>query len=158
MMAAAVTRFDKNGPLPPVDEKTFFVGCPAYRATFASSAPDDGGTFPQVLAERFGADFLVIPVEPKEEEIQKAKKATQPGQTVVVGTYNGHLNRGQLALVEALCGADRRVIAVALRNPYDLQAVPKKVWTLAAFEYTPLSFDAVEQVLRGNEAAGRLTL
>ena len=75
-----------------------------------------------------------------------------------VGTYNGHLNRGQLALVDALCDAQRKVIAVALRNPYDLPAVSPKAWKLAAFEYTARSFDAVEQVLRGAPAPGKLHL
>ena len=77
---------------------------------------------------------------------QAVLQATRPGQTVVAGTYNAHLNRGQLALVNALCEAGRKVIAVALRNPYDLPALSEKAWKLAAFEYTPLSFDAVEPV------------
>ena len=55
-----------------------------------------------------------------------------------------------------LCEAGRKVIAVALRNPYDLPALSEKAWKLAAFEYTPLSFDAVEQVLRGADAPGSL--
>ena len=158
IMAAAMTRLDENGALPKVDEQAFFVGCPAYRATFASSAPDDGNTFAQTLAGRFGAGFRVTGVQPDEQEIQSVLDATRPDQTVVVGTYNGHLNRGQLALVNALCDAQRKVITVALRNPYDLPAVSPKAWKLAAFEYTALSFDAVEQVLRGAPAPGKLHL
>lgn len=156
IMEQAMTRLDENGVLPPVDEHALFVGCPAYRATFASSAPDDGNTFAQTLAGRFGAAFQVTPVQPAEADIQAVLQATRPGQTVVAGTYNAHLNRGQLALVNALCEAGRKVIAVALRNPYDLPALSEKAWKLAAFEYTPLSFDAVEQVLRGADAPGSL--
>lgn len=158
MMAAALTRLDENGPLPPVDETAFFVGCPAYRATFASSAPDDGNTFAETLARRFGAGFLVTPVQPGGAEIGRAVAMTRPGQTVVAGTYNGHLNRGQLRLVNELCAAGRRVIAVALRNPYDLPLLAKEVWKLAAFEYTPLSFDAVEAALCGGKTPGSLHL
>lgn len=158
MMAAAIARLDHNGPLPPVDETAFFVGCPAYRATFASSAPDDGNTFPEVLARRFGACFLVTPVQPGEETVQQALALTHTGQTVVAGTYNAHLNRGQLCLVNALCAAGRRVIAVALRNPYDLPLLGAESWKLAAFEYTPLSFNAVEAVLRGAPAPGEIHL
>lgn len=158
IMAAAITRLDDNGPLPAVDAQAFFVGCPAYRATFASNAADDGNTFAETLAQRFGAAFRVTPVQPEQADIQAVLALTHPGQTVVAGTYNGHLNRGQLALVDALCEAQRQVIAVALRNPYDLPALSPKAWKLAAFEYTPLSFDAVEQVLRGAPAPGRLHL
>ena len=158
MMAAAITRMDENGPLPAVDERAFFTGCPAYRATFASSAPDDGNTFAQVMAERFHAPFCVTPVQPGPQDIAAVLAATEEGQTVVAGTYNAHLNTGQLALVNALCEGGRRVIAVALRNPYDLPQLSPRAWKLAAFEYTPLSFDAVEQVLRGAPAPGRLQL
>lgn len=158
IMAGAITRLDGKGALPPVDEKALFVGCPAYRATFASSAPDDGRTFAQTLAGRFGAGFLVTPVQPAEADIQRALYVTQPGQTVVVGTYNAHLNQGQLALVNELCAAGRQVVAVALRNPYDLPLMSKRAWKLAAYEYTPLSFGAVEAVLRGASAPGQLRL
>lgn len=158
MMAQAVTRMDALGPLPAVDGHAFFVGCPAYRATFASSAPDDGRTFAQTMAERFGARFAVTPVQPGQVDLGRVLQETAPGQTVVVGTYNGHLNRGQIDLANALCAAGRAVIAVALRNPYDLTAIDAGAWKIAAFEYTPLSFDAVEQVLRGAQAPGRLEL
>ena len=158
MMAAAITRMDENGPLPAVDERAFFTGCPAYRATFVSSAPDDGNTFAQVMAECFHAPFCVTPVQPGPQDIAAVLAATKEGQTVVAGTYNAHLNTGQLALVNALCEGGRRVIAVALRNPYDLPQLSPCAWKLAAFEYTPLSFDAVEQVLRGAPAPGRLQL
>lgn len=156
MMRAAIARVDMGGVLPPVDENAFFIGCPAYRATFASSAPDDGATFAQVLGERFGAPFQVTPVQPAQADIDHAMAATHAGQTVVAGTYNAHLNRAQLALVEALYQGGRRVIAVALRNPYDLPLLSEPIFKLAAFEYTPLSFDAVEQVLRGAPAPGRV--
>ncbi len=158
MMEAAITRLDENGPLPEVNEHTLFLGCPAYRATFASSAPDDGKTFAQVLAQSFGANFIVTPVQPEKKQIQEALRASRPGQTVVAGSYNGHLNQGQLELIRALCAADRLVIAVALRNPYDLLELPETVWKLAAFEYTPLSFHAVKQVLLGAPAPGKLRL
>ena len=90
--------------------------------------------------------------------MRKALKLTRPGQTVVAGTYNAHLNQGQLKLVDALCAAGRQVVAVALRDPYDLPLLSGRAWKLAAYEYTPLSFGAVEAVLRGADAPGRLHL
>ena len=158
IMAAAIARLDDGGPLPPVDQHTHFISCPAYRATFASSALDHSSPFAQALALRFGASSTITPVQPKDDVIRLALHLTHPGQTVVAGTYNGHLNPGQLDLVNALCDAQRRVIAVALRNPYDLPLLRQNACKLAAFEYTPLSFDAVEAVLRGAQAPGRLEL
>ena len=88
-------------------------------------------------------------VQPDEQEIQSVLDATRPDQTVVVGTYNGHLNRGQLALVDALCDAQRKVIAVALRNPYDLPAVSPK-----AVSYTHLRKRFIAEHRRHRERDG----
>lgn len=154
IMRKAIVRADSL-PLPPVDETAVFMGCAAYRTTFASEIRDEENTFPQVMARRFGGGCLITPVNPEEKDIAEALGRTKEGQTVVTGTYNGHLNRGQLRLVNALCEAGRRVIAVALRNPYDLDLISDAACKLAAFEYTSLSFDAVERILRGEPAEGR---
>ncbi|MEG1068975.1 MAG: glycoside hydrolase family 3 protein [Ruthenibacterium sp.] len=158
MMQSAITRLDKNGALPAVNAQTFFVGCPAYRATIASNAQDDGATFAQVLAQHFGAPFQVTSVNPAHDEVEEVLLAAQNAKVVVAGTYNAHLNLGQIALVNALCDAGHSVIAVALRNPYDLSFLRESAYKLAAFEYSPLSFGAVEAVLRGGAATGKFTL
>lgn len=158
MMDTAITRLDENGPLPLVDEDAFFISCPAYRATFASDAPDDGNTFAQNFARRFSSSYQITPVQPKPEDIESALRHTRPGQTVVAATYNGHLNRDQLTLVNRLAREKRKVICVALRNPYDLPLLDSNIYKIAAFEYTTLSFNAVERILRGEPAQGRLEL
>lgn len=158
MMNDAITRLDLNGPLPVVNEKAFFISCPVYRATFASDAPDDGNTFAYNLAQRFGAAYQVTPVLPQPRDVEQALANTHAGQTVVAATYNGHLNREQLTLVNCLSRAKRRVICVALRNPYDLPLLDPEVYKIAAYEYTALSFNAVERILRGEPARGQLDL
>lgn len=45
---------------------------------------------------------------------------------------------------------------MALQNPYDLLLLPPEIYKLADFGYTPLSFQAVEKVLAGGLALGRL--
>ncbi|MDR2095325.1 MAG: hypothetical protein LBP76_07380, partial [Treponema sp.] len=69
---------------------------------------------------------------------------------IVLGCYNAHLNRGQIELAKALAGLPLPFIAVALRNPYDLNLLPPHIYKLAAWEYTENSFEAVAAVLRGD--------
>ncbi len=156
LMQGAITRFDDNTSFPTIDADTHFVSCPVYRATFASSTSNED-TFAQHMAKRFGAKHTVVPVKPQTEDIESVLSATDEGQTVVVGTYNGHLNTEQLHLIEELHEKGRCVVAVALRNPYDLLSLPEAVYKLCAFEYSSRSFDAVEAVLRGRKATGKRT-
>lgn len=154
----SIVRIGRQDFMPVPDGNTFFTGCHAYRATFASSALSQGISFPEYLATSFGGEFSVTQVNPAESEIVEILDKTHPSQTVVVCTYNGHLNTGQLVLVNTLCENQRNVIAVAMRNPYDLFMIDERAYKLAAFEYTPLSFSSIERVLRGAPCEGRLNI
>jgi Glycosyl hydrolase family 3 C terminal domain. len=68
---------------------------------------------------------------------------------VVVGTYNAHLNPAQAKLVNSLLDASKKVMVVALRNPYDLLSFKGVSTYLCAYEYTPLSVESVLEVLNG---------
>jgi len=154
----SIVRIGREDPMPVPDSNTFFTGCHAYRATFASSAIGSGISFPEYIAKSFDGKFSITQVNPGENEILDVLQRTQPGQTVVVCTYNGHLNTGQLALVNTLCENHRNVIAIAMRNPYDLFRIDERAYKLAAFEYTPLSFSSVERVLCGAPCEGKLNI
>ncbi len=154
----SIVRIGREDPMPVPDGNTFFTGCHAYRATFASSAVGRGISFPEYIAKSFGGKYSVTQVNPDENEILDILQKTRPGQTVVACTCNGHLNTGQLALVNTLCENQRRVIAVAMRNPYDLFMIDERAYKLAAFEYTPLSFGSVERILRGAPCEGKLNI
>ncbi|MFA6732975.1 MAG: beta-N-acetylhexosaminidase, partial [Sphaerochaeta sp.] len=68
--------------------------------------------------------------------------------SVVVGTYNGHLHTGQLALANRLA-QKLPTLCVALRNPYDLGLLDKRVRSIAAYAYTESVIHALSQVLLG---------
>jgi beta-N-acetylhexosaminidase len=76
----------------------------------------------------------------------------------VVGTYNAHLYRGQLALANALSKATK-VCVFALRNPYDLSALNPSIRSYAAWSYTTMTLEAISRVLRGEiQARGLLPI
>lgn len=135
----------------------FFVGPRASRATNASNAADPSFSFPAEMASRLGGAHLVCPDDPTREDIEAAIVAARGATSVVVGTYNGHLHRGQLDLVRALAAGSVPIAVVALRNPYDLAELPREVVSYAAYEYTASCFEAVAAVLSGTaKAPGRL--
>lgn len=158
MSSKSIVRIGRTDNMPLPDKDTFFTGCYAYRATFASSALNQDISFPEYMATSFGGQFSVTPVNPSKNDICEILDKTHAGQTVVICTYNGHINQEQIKLVNALCENRRCVIAVAMRNPYDLAMIDDLAYKLAAFEYSQLSLNSVERVLRGAPCEGKLNI
>lgn len=147
----------KSRVLPPVDSHTLFMGSYASRSTLASSSADKSFSFPEYMAGEFAGQFLLTSVNPTAEEIKEVLEKAEGYKTVVYGTYNGHLNPGQLELANRLCENKENVIAVALRNPYDLGGIDKRAFRLAAYEYTTQVFEILSEIFKGNIApSGKL--
>jgi beta-N-acetylhexosaminidase len=138
---------------PSLGDRPFFAGCLAYRSTIASATPDSELSFPRWFAEKFGGSFQETPVNPDPADIAGTISAMPLSSAVVFGTYNGHLNRGQMELARALFEtAKQRGIPfalLALRNPWDISLLPDGVYGLALWEYTEKSFEAAAAVFRG---------
>ncbi|MDR1804327.1 MAG: beta-N-acetylhexosaminidase [Treponema sp.] len=141
------------GKAPPVfGPRPFFAGPLAYRATNASSTPLAQLSFARWFAERFDGSFAETPLNPDAAEINQIVSMPH-ASSIVMGTYNGHLNPGQMELVSALREvAEQREIpfmVLALRNPWDLYRLPKGVYGMALWEYSEKSFEAVASVFQG---------
>jgi beta-N-acetylhexosaminidase len=142
-----------DGRPPALGPAPLFVGCLPYRSTIASSKADTTLSFAPWFAQRLGGRALENSLNPGDEEIRQIVSQVPGASALVLGTFNGHLNRGQLALARALFQAARQegipLLAVALRNPYDLLEIPVGACRLAAWEYSLNSFAALEDVFQG---------
>lgn len=145
-----------SGPLFEADAGTFFCGCADYRASNAGNAARAGRSFPELLHDAFGGPYRVIARNPDAREIQETLQAAAGCGKVVAATLNGHLAPGQLELVRALAQSGKRVMAVAMRNPYDLFELPEGVAKVAAYDFNTAARQAVIDVLRGGACTGRL--
>jgi beta-N-acetylhexosaminidase len=77
--------------------------------------------------------------------------------TVLVGTAFTAGHAYQAAVVKALLQAGKRVVVVALRDPFDLLSFPEAPCYLATYDETPLSADvAVAVILGEREPRGHL--
>lgn len=161
MLQATITEVHRpvNG-VPTLGESPLCIGCPAWRTSLVGNV-DDGkaNLFGNLAAEELHGAAAVMTSDPDDAEIEALVQAAKAHSGAVVGTFNAYLRPGQRALVRALAEAGVPTAAVALRAPYDLAGLPKEVWTIAAFEYTPESVRAAARVLRGEvQATGRLTV
>jgi beta-N-acetylhexosaminidase len=137
-------------------KKPFFAGCLAYRSTIASASPDDQLSFGRWFASRFEGGYMGTPVNPTPDEIENIVKSMPESTSIVFGSYNGHLNRGQMQLAAAFFDMAKQkgipFACLALRNPWDISLLPQGAYGLALWEYTEKSFEAAAAVFRGESA------
>jgi beta-N-acetylhexosaminidase len=103
----------------------------------------------------FTATALSTGTAPSAATIAQAVAAAQQADAVIVGTYN--LTAAQKALVEQLVATGRPVVAIAIRNPYDVAPLPTVPAFLAAYSWTDVELRAAARVVAGKAAPrGRL--
>ena len=115
-----------------------------------------GGPPTAVLAQELtalGVSARALPTgfAPGPAVIGEAVAAARAGvDAVVVATYNVTAgSREQIALVEALVGAGVPVVALAVRNPYDVAFLPPVAAALACYGWTDVSMRAAARVVAG---------
>ncbi|MEV5355549.1 glycoside hydrolase family 3 protein [Streptomyces sp. NPDC052693] len=105
----------------------------------------------------FSATALPTGTAPSAATIAKAVAAARDVDAVVAATYNVTAGSGQQALVEQLVATGRPVVAVAIRNPYDVARLPSVPAFLAAYSWTDVELRAAARVIAGRaRPRGRL--
>ena len=101
------------------------------------------------LAAALDATAISSDANPTAANIRTAVGLVRSKRPIVVGLVNTAANPNQARLVQALIDAHATVIVVALRDPYDLAAVPDAPTMLASYGTTPSSLRALAAVLKG---------
>ncbi|MEV0484705.1 glycoside hydrolase family 3 protein [Streptomyces sp. NPDC050508] len=122
----------------------------------ADPASPSGTTGPPtgVLAAAFGelgftATALSTGTAPSAATVTKAVAAAQEADVVVVATYNVTAADAQRTLVEHLVATTKPVVAVAVRNPYDVAQLPTVSACLASYSWTDVELRAAARVIAG---------
>ncbi|MFE0514450.1 glycoside hydrolase family 3 protein [Streptomyces sp. NPDC058964] len=97
----------------------------------------------------FKATALPTGTAPSAATITKAVTAAQDADAVVVATYNVTAASSQKTLVERLVGTGRPVVALAVRNPYDVAQLPTVPGCLASYSWTDVELRAAARVVAG---------
>lgn len=105
----------------------------------------------------FSATALSTGTAPSAATIARAVTAAGEADAVVVGTYNVSATSSQKTLVGQLLATGVPVIAVAVRNPYDVAQLPDVPAYLAAYSWTDVELRAAARVIAGRaEPRGEL--
>ncbi|MFF7127500.1 glycoside hydrolase family 3 N-terminal domain-containing protein [Streptomyces sp. NPDC008240] len=105
----------------------------------------------------FAATALSTGTAPSATTIAKAVAAARDADAVVVGTYNVTAGSTQQTLAEQLLATGTPVVAVAIRNPYDVAQLPSAKAYLATYSWTDVELRAAARVIAGRvNPRGRL--
>jgi beta-N-acetylhexosaminidase len=105
----------------------------------------------------FTATALSTGTAPSSATIASAVAAAREADAVVVTTYNVTAGSSQKTLAEQLVATGRPVVAIAVRNPYDVAQLPSVPAYLAAYSWTDVELRAAARVIAGKVAPrGRL--
>lgn len=105
----------------------------------------------------FSPTVLPTGTAPSAAKTAEAVAAAAGQDAVLVGTYNVGAGSAQIALVEALVATGVPVVAVAIRNPYDVARLQGVGASLAAYCWTDVELRAAVRVIAGRaEPRGKL--
>ena len=96
------------------------------------------------------ASIMTVPTG---EASREALQTTREADIFIVATVNAHMDEGQAEVVHQLVALGRRVIGIAVRNPYDLQAFPRLRTYLVTYEYTRPALNAAVRAIFGERQA-----
>ncbi|EYT78105.1 beta-N-acetylhexosaminidase [Streptomyces sp. Tu 6176] len=97
----------------------------------------------------FTATALSTGTAPAQAVIDRAVAAAAQADAVVVATYNVTAGSSQRTLVERLTATGLPVVALAVRNPYDVAQLPSVPAFLAAYSWTDVEVRAAARVIAG---------
>src|SRR5260370_8997973 len=84
-------------------------------------------------------------------------QTTSESDIFIIATVNAHLDERQAEIVRYLVSSGRRIIVIAVRNPYDLQPFPQLRTYLVTYDYTrPALVAAVRVLFVESHARGHL--
>ncbi|MGW0626751.1 glycoside hydrolase family 3 protein [Streptomyces sp. NPDC002758] len=137
-------------------KKVLVVGADPASPSGTTGPPT--GVLAAVLTELgFTASALSTGTSPSATTITNAVSAAQGVDAVVVATYNVTAGNSQKTLVERLVATGKPVVAVAIRNPYDVAQLLTVKGYLAAYSWTDVEVRAAARVIAGQvEPRGKL--
>ncbi|MGW2828154.1 glycoside hydrolase family 3 protein [Streptomyces sp. NPDC001286] len=144
-------------PLSPrTHQKVLVVGADPASPSGTTGPPT--GVLAAALTELgFTATALSTGTAPSAATVAKAVTAAGDADAVVVATYNLTTTSSQKTLAEQLVATGRPVVAVAIRNPYDVAQLPSVKAHLASYSWTDVELRAAARVIAGKVAPrGRL--
>ncbi|MET9116743.1 glycoside hydrolase family 3 N-terminal domain-containing protein [Streptomyces longwoodensis] len=139
-------------PLAPDTRRRLLVVGADPASPSGTTGPPTGVLTAALTGLGFTATALSTGTAPSAATIARAVAAAGEADAVVVATYNVTATSPQKTLVEQLLATGRPVVAVAVRNPYDVAQLPGVAAYLATYSWTDVELRAAARVIAGRTA------
>ncbi|MEV5488740.1 glycoside hydrolase family 3 protein [Streptomyces bobili] len=136
-------------PLSPRTHRRLLVVGADPASPSGTTGPPTGVLAAALTELGFTATALSTGTAPSAETIARAVTAAGEADAVVVATYNVSATSPQRTLVGDLLATGRPVVAVAVRNPYDVAQLPSVRAYLASYSWTDVELRAAARVIAG---------
>ncbi|MFD4555736.1 glycoside hydrolase family 3 protein [Streptomyces sp. NPDC058469] len=128
--------------------RVLVVGADPASPTGTTGPPT--GVLAAALGESgFTATARSTGTDPSAAVVSGAVAAAREADAVIVATYNVTASSSQKTLVEQLVATGTPVVAVAVRNPYDVAQLPAVPAYLASYSWTDVELRAAARVIAG---------
>ena len=97
------------------------------------------------MQKHFGGSCVELPLKPDAQAAAEAVEAAEGASSVVVGTLNATVYKGQMDILEELEKLGVPMACVTFRNPFELDRLSDSVYTLTAWEYSKRSVERAEE-------------
>jgi len=104
-----------------------------------------------LLTHHSNVEELRISSPPTDDEIQSVIRRSIDADLIIFGTMNAHLQDKQAEMVRQAAAQGKPVIAIAMRNPYDLMVYPEVSAFLATYEFTLPCLRVAADILFGTK-------
>ena len=112
-------------------------------------AAEDSIQCPDMLIKAMGTDGMLVKLNPDAEDIKRAVDAVRNYNTVVIGMCNGIIYNKQAELVKALYDTGKKIVAVAMDSPYDVEIVPYVENFVCTYGVSAQASEAAARVIYG---------
>ncbi|MBN0048158.1 glycoside hydrolase family 3 C-terminal domain-containing protein [Streptomyces actuosus] len=144
-------------PLSPRGHRRILVVGADPASPSGTTGPPTGVLAAALTGLGFTATALPTGTAPSAADVDRAVAAAGEADAMVVTTYNVSAADGQRTLVRRLLATGRPVVAIAVRNPYDVAQLPGVTACLASYAWTDVELRAAARVVAGRvNPSGRL--
>lgn len=116
-------------------ENPLFISPVRQQVSFVSNA-ESQLSMAETFQRHFGGSNMEISLRPEEEMCCKVMERAKNASAVVIGTLNATVYGEQWNLIEEILKSGVPAACITLRNPYELEKLPDKVYKLPLYEYS----------------------
>lgn len=141
----------------PAADETIVAGPTFQTGNPAEDEPKTAPDFAKTVGEALHSGYLRFDQDIDETQIDVIVKGCMGYSTVVLGMTEAGVHESQRELYRRLAAVGKRILAVSLRTPYDLDGEARPVSHLCTFEFTNESLAALSDLIKGkNEPRGKI--